>query len=610
MTRIRISAPSAATVVCVLLLAATSAVAADVVLQPGPTDGKDIWTTSVYSYAEGGGGPGGGLDDEWLQVGGWADEYHSLIEFDLSTMPEVADSATLQLFVGQAKGYGTTAMYLDRITEFWDWRIQGTGSDRERLWWADKPDATNVTDLPAPTVGQWYSIDITDLYNEWKSGTYPNYGIQLRPQNVFNTWNEFYSSDYVGTPALRPKLVVQTSSGTSVAAERAKSLLGTPYLWGGKGKICGTKQFVNEAQLSAGYSYWRQHEQCGFIDNDAQYCDWNAGVDCSGLVAWSYASFILAEKSANTQYNDCSEPIPTGEPLMPGDLVFEGEPGFKDHVAMYVGPMGDGFDVIESPSCERVVTKAQLSRFPYRRRLKEACSEDMLVIAHSPVTLTVTDPAGFSIDVDTFLLTEREALREVPGELYYVLRDVNDDGDEEDVVVVPRLKSGEYVVGVIPKPDAQPTDTYSLELRLADGTSVALAADTPVNEIPEEGYGVFSDGGEVLSFVPLKMDVKPKDRANAIRLSDIRLLPVAVLSTSSFDATTIDPRSVQFGPAGVGEYHNRTHEVDVDGDGRLDVVLHFAIRQAGLTTSDTECTLVATTLAGELVRGTDIVVLR
>jgi len=182
----------------------------EIILQPGPGEGKDIWTTSVYSYAPGGGGPGGGLDNERLEMGGWGDSYYILIEFDLTALPPVALSARIELFVWQSKGYGNTGVYLDRITEFWDWRIQGTGSDLERLWWADRPSATQwvSSSLSAPTVGQWYSIDITDLYNAWQDGTYPNYGVQLRPVSNNNRWNEFYSSDYINNPSLRPKLVV------------------------------------------------------------------------------------------------------------------------------------------------------------------------------------------------------------------------------------------------------------------------------------------------------------------------------------------------------------------------------------------------------------------
>ena len=181
-----------------------------IVVQPGPGQGKDIWTTSVYSYAPGGGGPGGGLDDFELVAGGWFDIYYSLLQFDLSTLPTTARSVRLELFSFPQRGDGTTGLYLDRITEFWDWRTQGTGSDLLRLWWADRPNFQQWVPqaLPAPTEGQWYSIDITSLYNAWQNGTYPNFGIQLRPVSNFNTWAEFYSSDYLGDPSLRPKLVI------------------------------------------------------------------------------------------------------------------------------------------------------------------------------------------------------------------------------------------------------------------------------------------------------------------------------------------------------------------------------------------------------------------
>ncbi|TXT27241.1 MAG: PEP motif anchor domain-containing protein [Gallionellaceae bacterium] len=194
-----------------LLAGATSAQAQTVVLQPGPATGKDIWTTSVYSYVPPGGGPGGGLNNEHLRVGGWGDLYYSLIEFDLTGLAPVATSARLELFaVPEVHGFGTTDLYLDRITEFWDWRVQGTGADMERLWWADRPAAIqwSAGSLSAPQAGQWYSIDITDLYNGWQSGAYANYGVQLRPTQTWNTWSVFYSSDYMGDPSLRPRLVL------------------------------------------------------------------------------------------------------------------------------------------------------------------------------------------------------------------------------------------------------------------------------------------------------------------------------------------------------------------------------------------------------------------
>ena len=180
-------------------------------LQPGPTDGKDLWTTSFYSHtADGNSFPGGGKNDHQLRVGGWGDLYYSLLEFDLTSAPKQAGSAVLYLYCFHQSG-GGTPMDLYRITEPWDWRTQGTGRDRERLWWADRPAAEkwNSAELPVPVPGQWYAVDITGLYKAWQSGAQPNHGLQLQPLRVSNdNFNEFYSADHANAPELRPKLVV------------------------------------------------------------------------------------------------------------------------------------------------------------------------------------------------------------------------------------------------------------------------------------------------------------------------------------------------------------------------------------------------------------------
>jgi len=52
-------------------------------------------------------------------------------------------------------------------------------------------------------------VDITDLYNGWQHGTYPNFGIQLRPaSNINGKFDEFHSGDYMENATLRPKLVI------------------------------------------------------------------------------------------------------------------------------------------------------------------------------------------------------------------------------------------------------------------------------------------------------------------------------------------------------------------------------------------------------------------
>jgi WD40 repeat protein/serine/threonine protein kinase len=172
--------------------------------------GKDIWTTSQMALAELTETPGGGRADERLLVGGWGDEYHSLIQLDLAGLPTRAASSTLCLFCYDTVGE-SNVFYLDRITADWDWRDCGTGLDRERLWWADKPPTVQWAGqpLPRPVPGHWYKVDITALYNAWQRGEYPNYGLQLRPVRTVNeNFNRFHSSRYTNDPSLQPKLVI------------------------------------------------------------------------------------------------------------------------------------------------------------------------------------------------------------------------------------------------------------------------------------------------------------------------------------------------------------------------------------------------------------------
>jgi hypothetical protein len=87
---------------------------------------------------------------------------------------------------------------------------------------------------------------------------------------------------------------------------------------------------------------------------------------------------------------------------------------------------------------------------------------------------------------------------------------------------------------------------------------------------------------------------------------------VAILS-NSFDATTIDPRSVCFGDAenpsqrDCTEAHGKGHLEDVDGDGDLDLVLHFDTTATGIDRGDTQACLTGKTFDGTPIQGCDVV---
>ena len=80
--------------------------------------------------------------------------------------------------------------------------------------------------------------------------------------------------------------------------------------------------------------------------------------------------------------------------------------------------------------------------------------------------------------------------------------------------------------------------------------------------------------------LPVEIDIKPGSYPNAVNLGSLGLIPVAILSSEEFDATSVDPESVELGGAGV-EVRGRSnrfmaHEEDVNGDGLVDLVVHVA----------------------------------
>lgn len=111
--------------------------------------------------------------------------------------------------------------------------------------------------------------------------------------------------------------------------------------------------------------------------------------------------------------------------------------------------------------------------------------------------------------------------------------------------------------------------------------------------------------------MPVPIDVRPRDRDNRIVLSKGSGVAVAILSTRRFDARNVAPSTVCFGDddhpeqRDCSERHGVGHLRDVNGDRRLDLVLHFDVRATGIDRDDTRACLTGTTFSGATVAGCD-----
>ena len=132
-----------------------------------------------------------------------------------------------------------------------------------------------------------------------------------------------------------------------------------------------------------------------------------------------------------------------------------------------------------------------------------------------------------------------------------------------------------------------------------------------VDGYPERVYG-YTPGWDLRDYalvtIPLPVfgvdiDIKPGSDPNSINLKSKGVVPVAVLTTEDFDASTVDPSTVEF----AGASPVRWTMEDVDDDGDLDLLFHFKTQELNLTEDRTEATLTGMTYDGQPVEGTDTV---
>jgi polyhydroxybutyrate depolymerase len=89
------------------------------------------------------------------------------------------------------------------------------------------------------------------------------------------------------------------------------------------------------------------------------------------------------------------------------------------------------------------------------------------------------------------------------------------------------------------------------------------------------------------------IDIKP-----SINLAGKGVTPVAILSSNEFDATTVDPTTVLFGPGGWEAKPVHYAYEDANNDGLLDMILQFKTQETGIQAGDTSVTLTGRSFFG------------
>ena len=101
----------------------------------------------------------------------------------------------------------------------------------------------------------------------------------------------------------------------------------------------------------------------------------------------------------------------------------------------------------------------------------------------------------------------------------------------------------------------------------------------------------------------VSIDVQPRSEATKTNPNSTNNINVAIFSINGFDAATVDPNTVRFGPTGTEAAPIHVGRRDVDGDGDRDLVVRFEIQDTGIKCGNTSATLTGQILGGPSIIG-------
>lgn len=171
------------------------------------------------------------------------------------------------------------------------------------------------------------------------------------------------------------------------------------------------------------------------------------------------------------------------------------------------------------------------------------------------------------------------------------------------------IYAGGKVTGDLGTINAGSGATVTIVAQQTAGGTITNEANVSSNNVdPNMGNNTAAESTTVI--IKVAIDIKPGSYPNAINLGSMGTVPVAILSTATFDARAVNPTTVTLAGASVklkGKGTPMASAEDVNGDGLLDLVIHVSTEALQLSEEDSEAVLEGKTFDGKAIRGKDTI---
>jgi hypothetical protein len=105
--------------------------------------------------------------------------------------------------------------------------------------------------------------------------------------------------------------------------------------------------------------------------------------------------------------------------------------------------------------------------------------------------------------------------------------------------------------------------------------------------------------------IDVALDIHPGGFPNPINPRSKGVIPVSILTTETFRASAVNLTTVRFGATGTEAAPAQSALEDVDGDGDIDMMLHFKTKDTAIQCGETSASLTGQTVDGRAIEGSD-----